>query len=45
MTRETTRADMIETEIIVAVFEIVKQRSNSAMKNITILSAEKKIQT
>jgi hypothetical protein len=44
MMRTTARTDMIETEMIVAVFEIVKQKSNSAMKNITILSTEEKIQ-
>jgi len=38
MTRAATRTDMIETEIRVARFEILKQKSNSAMKNITILS-------
>jgi len=42
--RQTARTDMIETEIIVAVFEIVKQKSNSAMKKTTILSTEEKIQ-
>jgi hypothetical protein len=36
--RVTTRADMIATNIRVEKFEIVKQKSNSAMENITILS-------
>jgi hypothetical protein len=38
MTRAATRTDMIETEIRVARFEILKQNSNSAMKKMTILS-------
>jgi hypothetical protein len=38
MMRAATRADAIETEIRVAGFEILKQKSNSAMKKITILS-------
>ena len=38
MTRVATRAVMIETEIRVARFEILKQKSNSAMEKITILS-------
>jgi len=38
MMRAATRTDMIETEIRVAGFEILKQKSNSAMKKITILS-------
>jgi hypothetical protein len=36
--RAATRTDMIETEIRVPRFEILKQKINSAMKNITILS-------
>jgi hypothetical protein len=39
MMRATTRTDMTETEIRVAEFEILKQKSNNAMKKITILSA------
>ena len=38
MMRAATRTDMIETEIRVARFEILKQKSNSAMEKITILS-------
>jgi hypothetical protein len=38
MMRAATRIDMIETEIRVAGFEMLKQKSNSAMKKITILS-------
>jgi hypothetical protein len=40
MIRVVTRTDMIETEIRVPRFEILKQKINSAMKNITILSTE-----
>jgi hypothetical protein len=32
----TTRTDMIATKIRVEMFEILKQKSNSAMKKITI---------
>jgi hypothetical protein len=39
MMRATTRTDMTETEIRVAEFEILKQKSNNAMKKIIILSA------
>jgi hypothetical protein len=42
MMRAATRVDMIETEIQVARFEILKQKSNTAMKNITILSTGKR---
>jgi hypothetical protein len=42
MMRADTRADMIETEIRVARFEISKQKSNSAMKKITILSTRER---
>jgi hypothetical protein len=38
--RVTTRTDMIATKIRVEAFEILKQKSNSATKNITILSTE-----
>ena len=37
MIRAATKTDMIETEIRVARFEILKQKSNRAMKKITIL--------
>jgi hypothetical protein len=43
MMRAATRDDMIETEIRVAGFEILKQKSNSAMKKITILSTGKRL--
>jgi hypothetical protein len=43
MMRAATRADMIETEIRVARFEILKQKSNSAMKKITTLSTEERL--
>jgi hypothetical protein len=36
--RVQIRTDMIATKIRVGIFEILKQKSNSAMKNITILS-------
>jgi hypothetical protein len=38
MMRAATRTDMIETQIRVAWFEMLKQKSNSAMKKIRILS-------
>jgi hypothetical protein len=38
MMRATTRTDAIETEIRVARFEILMQKSNSAMKKVTILT-------
>jgi hypothetical protein len=41
MMRVPTRADMIETEMRVARFEILKQKNNSAMEKITILSTTK----
>ena len=42
MTRAVTRTDMIETQIRVAGFEILKQKSNSAMEKITILLTGKR---
>jgi hypothetical protein len=38
--RVAIKAEMIATKIRVEAFEILKQKSNSAMKKVTILSAE-----
>jgi hypothetical protein len=43
--RVATRTDMLATKIRVETFEIVKQKSNSAMENITILSMESGFQS